>query len=177
MLPRHALLAAGLAGALALPAVADAGFPAPRSTLISPGASIGGVKLNSSYKNAHAAWGGGGACQVKVDCVYYAGSGKVAPTTSPQAMFSVLGGKVYRIQLQAAALGQGTTHPLDAYKTVKGIGLGSTKAQLLKAYPKATNNPTSPDYYTLKGKGTIFTSFVLTKGHVATIIVQAYPVG
>lgn len=153
---RTTLLAAVLVAACAAPA-ADATLPKFKDKTIVFGKSLGGVKLGSSPAAVKKAWGSAGALfgetsrlfRVKGDTNGTSGEGAVAYT----------GNKVSSISLTAPIGAKGRTFkpPFTTPRTSKRIGLGSTVAQLLKAYPKVKETKGST-YISIPGAGRITTT-------------------
>jgi hypothetical protein len=176
------LLAASVALAAVLPATAQAGLPQAKSHSIVVNASIAGVTLNSSYAAAHKAWGKGGTCEATTGCSY-----AVKANVATEAIASFMIGqltetakpKVIEVSLRAGMTKSGTyvfDSPLTAYKTAKGIGLGSTTAQLKRAYPKARILAEGTDFY-IKGTGDRSTNFAVAKGRVTGLYMQSVKLG
>jgi hypothetical protein len=158
-----------------------AGLPTFRSDLIVPNQSLAGVKLKSTYSEAVKAFKSGArGCSITRGCSYRAADG---------ATFSVLFARlttkgtpfVAEISVQAGDKLAGTketgvfTTPLAALKTANGIGLGSTAAEVKRAYPRATGNPV--EGFTIKGHGEYGTSFHLLDGRVTLIQMEGADVG
>ena len=147
---RRALLIAIGIGLVAVPA-AQAKLPAPKTALIVPGKSIGGVSLNMSEAKAKRLWGPGAKCTTSPG---FAGSpssdlcdwrDKGNPSYAAVAHISFLAGKVYLVVITTAH----TTDPrtfkptgkqFSGWKTAKGIAIGSKIAAVGKAYPAAKKN-------------------------------------
>jgi len=153
---RLTLIAALLVAACAAPA-ADATLPKFKDTTIVLGKSIGGVKLGASAAAVKKAWGSAGAqfgqtsrlFRVKGDTNGTSGEGAVAYT----------GNKVSSVSLTAPVGAKGRIYkaPFTTPRTSKGIGLGSSVAKLLKAYPKVKETKGST-YITVPGTGRISTT-------------------
>ncbi len=170
-----------LASVLALLAVgstaatADAPLPSTKKgTAIVLGKSIGKAKLGQSRSAGEAAWGAKAKCGAPdgrlTTCLF--GDPK---SSLGFGQFGVVGGKVTQIWIRLAGWDNPTNAPqrktpLARFKTAKGIGLGSTEKQLLKAYPRGTKF-TGGNSFTLrvKGPGRAFTDFQLQAGVVALI--------
>jgi hypothetical protein len=176
------LLAAPVAFAVIVPATAHAGLPQATSHAIVLNTSIAGVTLNSSYATAHKAWGKGGVCEPDTGCSY-----AVKANVPTDATVSFMVGrttptakaKVIQISLRAGMTKSGAyvfDSPLAAYKTAKGIGLGSTAAELKRAYPQGRSLAGGANYY-IKGKGDRQTSFTVTKGRVTGLYMQSVKLG
>jgi hypothetical protein len=140
MTRRFAVVLLALAAALALPALAAAKLPKPKSTVIKPGTSIAGVKLDMTKAQAFAAWGST-SCLLPTLCEWH-GPGK--PGQQEVASISLVNGKIVQITIKAALVGTATQKlklgPLAKWKTSKGIALGSKRAAVGKAYPGAKRN-------------------------------------
>ncbi len=182
-------LAVALAAALslALPAAASAALPKAGSTLIVPAHSVGAVSLNSKVKQVTKAWG---AVKCEFSCVYEGPkSGTETPATASVLFESksndVATAKAWMITLSAGykSSGEKTTYnvntPLADFKTSKGIGIGSTPAEVQRAYPKAERSAgSSYATYSLSGGGEKGTIFNLADGkHVTSITVELHPGG
>ncbi|MCW2993251.1 MAG: hypothetical protein JWQ18_746 [Conexibacter sp.] len=179
-LPR--LLAAAAALAVLVPTVAQAALPQPTSRLIVANTSLAGVVLNSSYAKAHKAWGTGGVCSPTTGCVY---SKDAAVATNGSASFTIAQvtttakPKVVQISLRAGTTASGTyvfDQALTRYTTSKGIGLGSTTAQLKHAYAHIHSEAGGFGYY-LKGTGARQTTFNVNKGRVVGIFMNSVHLG
>lgn len=131
--------------ALAAAGPAGATLPAPKTTLVVFGKSVGGAKLGGSLSSAKAAWGSGrGSCDKVGDdegCLYRA-AGDFSGAKG-EGYIQSSGGRVTQIQLTAPGTGGRRlfSGPLMKLKTAKGIGLGSTLKSLRKAYPSAKRTP------------------------------------
>lgn len=167
--------------ALAIPAAAvQAAQPNAKSTLIVPNKSLGGVKLGSSLAAAEAAWGKNGTCTAS-GCTYTTSSGKVGSASfllaalAPGARATVVS-----VSVEAGLLGTATklnfNSPLDRFRTVSGIGIGSTVKRLRHAYPHLIKE-TGASFYTLKGPGEGFTGFDVVEGRVASVHMQSVHLG
>ena len=132
------LLAIGVQGLVVLaarPSPAPAATPKLTTTLLVPGKSVGGVRIGMTLKQVRSAWGSRGLCE---------------PARSPSAWCSWRGkpveagvdvhlrkGKVTAFSLVSGSDGQ---HPLfggsvGTLRTKDGVGLGSTEADVLTAFP------------------------------------------
>jgi hypothetical protein len=136
---RFSVAACALAALAAAPA-ANASLPNPKSTLIKPGSSIGGVKYGMDAQQALKLWGKGSNCdEAAVGRCTWAGSAKQG-----SAYFEVgRDGKVAEVGLQIGQKSNGVPiykGPLTKWKDAKGIGLGSTQSATAKAYKKAFPN-------------------------------------
>jgi hypothetical protein len=130
----------GLAlGSLALPAGALARLPHPKTTVIVPGVSIAGVKIDMTQSQVFHQWGrtgcANGFCQ-------WLGPGD--PAHAERATVTFFGGKVIQIDIDAGST-SGTNEKfkpgtLSKWKTGKNIHLGSTRASVKRAYPAAKAN-------------------------------------
>ena len=140
---RHRAVVAALVcltAALCAPALANAKLPKPRTTVIKPGRSIAGVKLDMTRAQAFAAWGST-RCLAPTVCEWH-GPGKAGQ--QEVASISLVNGKVVQITIKAAVVGTATQSirlgALARWKTSKGIGLGSKRSAVPKAYPAARPN-------------------------------------
>ncbi len=147
---RPALLIAMGIGLVAVPA-AQAKLPAPKTALIVPGKSIGGVSLNMSEAKAKAAWGSGAKCTKSPGFADSPSSDlcdwrdKGDPSYAAVAHISFQGGKVYLISIITARTtdprtSKPTGRQFSGWKTAKGIAIGSKSAAVGKAYPAAKKN-------------------------------------
>lgn len=130
-------LLVALAALLAVPATATAALPVVKTTTIVPGRSIAGLKVGMTVPQALAAWGTGTTCtaETRQAYCYYRGTERQG-----DASFIVdKAGKVVTITISAGRKGINLVYagPLQRWRTTKGIRLGSTTAQVVKAYPKA----------------------------------------
>lgn len=174
--------------ALALPASAGAALPKPSSTLIVPNKSIAGVALGAKISQVKKAWGKGGKCEY--DCVYEAA--RKNETEGPSLARVLCEEKrqgaprtAWMISISVGYKTVGTETvptfktPLTAFKTAKGIGLGSKASELARAYPKAEKQGTAGAYwYEIPGPKEAATIFVFSNGNrVTTITVELHPGG
>jgi hypothetical protein len=170
---------------LALPAVAAAGLPKTTDTLIVPAHSLGGVTLGSNAKQVMAAWGKTANCETQ--CVYDGkNSGELGSvllqTSNEGATF-----QVENVYITVAEITKGSKTepdfetPLTRFKTAKGIGLGSTKAELKRAYPAAKREGVPIGgilTFILAGPKESRTTFTVgATGQVITIAVALHPGG
>jgi hypothetical protein len=140
---RHRAVVAALVcltAALCAPALANAKLPKPKTTVIKPGRSIAGVKLDMTKAQAFAAWGST-SCLAPTVCEWH-GPGKAGQ--QEVASISLVNGKVVEITIKAAVVGTATQGirlgALARWKTSKKIGLGSKRSAVAKAYPTARAN-------------------------------------
>jgi hypothetical protein len=183
---RLAVVSCALLAFAAMPAVAGAGLPRLGNTLIVPNKSIGGVALNSKPSQVTAAWGG--KCE-ELHCVYEGAKPATGGAATAVAQLERKGEsgpeKVWLIVLTAGYTEKGGETvpdfdtPLTRFKTAKGIGLGSTIAELTRAYPKAKRTPVpgGDPYFSIAGPGEKSTVFTTREKRVATVGVQLHPGG
>jgi hypothetical protein len=133
-----ALAPLALVGVLVLPSTAGAKLPQPKSTVIKPGASMAGVKLDMTKRQVLAKWG-----KTKCDSFACTWEGPGTPGHNERAIVSFVNGKTVQITISSATKGNNLKFKpgvLSKWKTSKGIALGSPKAKVKKAYPKAKAN-------------------------------------
>jgi hypothetical protein len=144
-------------GCVACPSVALARLPSPKTTLIVPGTSIGGVKIGMTQTQVFHQWGGT-SC-IPGLCTW---QGPGNPSHSERATVSFVKGKVIQVAINAATRGLNlkfTPGQLSKWKTGKNIGLGSTRGSVKRAYPAAkANNSTGVAGWDLFG-GPHYTRF------------------
>lgn len=155
---RGRIVLSGIAiGCLAAPAAAAAGLPHPRSTLIVPGTSLAGVKLDMNMNQVFHQWGSTG-CMAGV-CTWL-GPGNAAH--AERATVSFVDGKVFEVTINAGTSGTNEKFKpgqLSTWKTAKNIQLGSLKSAVKRAYPAARpNNSTGVAGFDLQS-GIHFTRF------------------
>jgi hypothetical protein len=159
--------------ALVLAGSAQAATPKLANKLIVPNKSVGALKLGQSAAAAKTAWGNG-ACLSSGLCTF----GKRPTPASGYASYSlasVTAGApkaVATIWLEVGPFGAAKLNyktPLTKFKTSKGIGLGSTKAQLLHAYPHMTSE--QADIYIIPDSETVETIFGIKGGRVYLIAI------
>ena len=136
---RRIVLGALVLGCLAAPTVALAKLPHPRTTLIVPGVSIAGVKIDMNQSQVFHQWGRTGC--IPGLCTW---QGPGNPSHAERATVSFFKGSVIQIAISA-----GTTNGvnekfmpgvLSTWKTGKNIHLGSTRSSVKRAYPAAKAN-------------------------------------
>jgi hypothetical protein len=136
---RRRTVLAGLAIAcLAIPAGASARLPQPKTTLIAPGTSIAGVKLDMTRTQVFHQWGST-SCAANV-CTW---NGPGAAGHTERATVSLFNSKAVQITIAAASTGTNLKFKpgvLSTWKTGKNIGLGSIKSAVKRAYPSAIAN-------------------------------------
>jgi hypothetical protein len=133
------MLFVGLAiGCLVCPTMALARLPSPKTTLIVPGTSIGGVKIGMDQTQVFHQWG-------STKCIpglcTWQGPGN--PSHAERATVSFVKGKVIQVDINAATSGTNlkfTPGKLSNWKTGKNIALGSKRAAVKRAYPGAKAN-------------------------------------
>jgi hypothetical protein len=149
-----------------------AGTPKLANKLIVPNKSVGSLKLGQSRSAALAAWGKGTTCGAG-GCVF----GKEPTPASGRAQYALASASegapptVAAIVLEAGPYGKKLNFktPLASFKTAKGIGLGSTKSQLLHAYPHMTSS--GGDFYIIPFSETDETIFELVGDRVNMIAI------
>jgi len=148
---------------LALPAAAT--LPHPRSKLIVPGRSIGGVRIGQTSAAARAAWGPGDTCINKV-------SGECSWITIHDgvASFTLRAGRVVDVAIAAGpkAAGYAFDGPLRSLRTRRGIGIGSSVADVRVAYPGLRRT----ERELLVVADHRVTSFTISGGRVAGVTVR-----
>lgn len=127
-----------LVASVVLAAPALARLPRPKTTLIVPGRSLAGVKLDMTQAQALGQWGAtscaSGVCQ-------WIGPGD--PGKAERATVSLWRGKVVGIAITAGSRGTNLKFKpgvLSTWRTAKGIQLGSKKSSVRRAYPSAKPN-------------------------------------
>lgn len=136
---RRFALAAIAVAALAAPSSADAKLPQPKTTVIIPGKSIAGVKLNMSQAEVFGQWGST-ACPL--DICTWEGPGQAGKRERATVSFSK--GKIVLISIACATKGtdlQFKPGVLSEWTTKTGnVSLGSKKSAVKRAYPAAKPN-------------------------------------
>jgi hypothetical protein len=115
---------------------AFAKLPSPNTMRIVPGKSMGGVRIGMDAAKAVAVWGKGGTC----DQVVGASCQWTGTMKQGSASFEVVNNKVSQLRLEAGQKANFESVyrvPLTRWKTVKGIGLGSTLRRVLRKYRRA----------------------------------------
>jgi hypothetical protein len=125
-------------GCLAAAASSSAKLPSPKTTLIVPGRSIGGVKIEMTQTQVFHEWG-------RTSCIpglcTWQGPGN--PSHAERATVSFYHGKVIQIDINAGTSGTNLKFKpgvLSRWRTGKNIGLGSMRAAVKRAYPAAKAN-------------------------------------
>lgn len=127
-------------GALGAAAPAPAKLPKPRTTLIVPGKSLAGVKLGMTRAQVFGQWGSTTCIAAGALCEWY---GPGARNRAEVARVGLLKGKVLNVSIQAGTTGSNSKFKggtLSAWRTAKGIRLGSKKSAVARAYPAAKLN-------------------------------------
>jgi hypothetical protein len=144
-LRRIALTASFLStvGMAALPVVASARFPKPKSYLVVPGKSIGGAKIGGSFSAAIAAWGGRrgtSVCSTVIGVCQWDGSPPLQRAVLTARGVPRRGGGVtlnnlgsISLQTDGKSVGRGS---LTKFKDKYKIGIGSPARELCKRYGK-----------------------------------------
>ncbi|HEY2716231.1 MAG TPA: hypothetical protein VGI73_08435 [Solirubrobacterales bacterium] len=182
---RNAVLGATLA-LLVLPPVAGAALPKTTDTLIVPAHSIGGVSLGATPKAVIRAWGKDDACEYQ--CLYEGTAGESETPSLAGVLLEKSASGAPKVWGAYISVGENTagatsqpnfTTPLAKFKTSKGIGLGSTVAELKRAYPAAKKEGSTVLYsYLLKGPRESGTTFSFdTDGRVTEIAIRSHPGG
>jgi hypothetical protein len=182
------LLGVILALALALPPLAGAALPKATTTLVVPGKSLGGVPLGATSGSVQKAWGKTKECEYQ--CIYEGATngGGTAATASVLLEQPASGTgpfKVWRVFVSVGLRKVGEdlkpdfNTALSEFQTSKGIGIGSSIAEVQRAYPAAKKlSAAGLTSFTLKGKGeieTIFTASEATK--VTSVTVSSHRAG
>jgi hypothetical protein len=176
-------LATSLALLFAVPTAAGAALPKAKSDLIVPSHSIGGLVLGSNPGQVKAAWGGK-TCEFS--CAFQGPKVSGGSPAYGNVLLEKKGStlKVWQIAIAVGFVPAGAESkpefntPLAAFKTSKGIGLGSKVSELEAAYPKAkkTKTPNGP-FFSLQGPGLSATNFNTIENRVSIIAVESHSGG
>lgn len=172
-----AAVAVVLALALALAAGAQAALPKPKTMLIVPGRSIAGLEVGKPETAVAKAWGPGGCTSGTCSYEGKKGTGETAVAyleerqgTPPKIWMVFISANI------ADAAKPNFEGPVSKYRTAKGIGLGSSLAEVRRAY-KAVKK-TGPTTYVLSGPGEAETQFGFgSDGRVINLQISAHPGG
>lgn len=173
-----------LALALALPTAAGAALPKAKSTLIVPAHSVAGLALGADPTQLKRAWGGK-TCEFTCGFEGTKSAGGTAPFANVLLEKKGAKPKVWLIAISVgykSGAGGSTVpdfdSPLVAWKTSKGIGLGSKVSEVEAAYPKAKEEdaPSGP-FFTLKGPGQSATDLTTQENRVVAITIESHPGG
>lgn len=156
--------------AIGLPiAQSHAKLPKAKSKTIVVNKSIGGVKIGTKLKTVKKKWGKSNGCGAK----YTFGCDWRGSLLQGSAGLIHLDGKVRSLNIKLGVDGSKQvvfSSPLMKYKTNKGIGLGSTEAEVRAAYPAAVN--TAADALTYGTPGKLRTQFAMFAGRVYEISIS-----
>ena len=147
-------------------ASSHAKLPKAKSHTIVVNRSIGGVKIGAKLKTVKKTWGKSKGCGAK----YTFGCDWLGTRTQGGAGIVHLDGTVRSLEIKLGVDSANQivfSSPLIEYKTNKGIGLGSTEAEVRAAYPAAVN--TAADALTYGNPGQVRTQFALYAGRVSEI--------
>ena len=167
MSPRRSLILVVLVLLLAVPLAASAKLPAPKDKTIVVGVSIAGAKLGGGLTAAKVAWGPGGTCKPAPSATYTAFRCVWLGTKGASMDFLSVSGVLRQVRIVA---GSGAKGPLAAFRTAKGIGIGSTEKAVRKAYKKFA--PSAPGLLVLKGaRGNTIFSIAQGKVNLISLVV------
>lgn len=182
------VLSAGAVAALALPAAAGAALPKASTTLIVPGKSIGGLALNFTAAQVQKAWGHTKECIYQCSYEGLEHGDETAPRAGASLERSASGkgpAHVWNISMEVGQKKVGQNFvpdfntALTQYKTAKGIGLGSSIAEVQRAYPGAKKESSAGiTFFSIKGKKEISTTFYCgISRKVTSLSIQLHPGG
>jgi hypothetical protein len=188
MMRTRAILACLAVLALVLPASACAALPKPKTTLIVPNKSVGGVALGAKASQVTSAWGKNNQCAL--DCIYEASpKGNETPSGASVLLEEKSTGAPGTAWLISLHVGfksvNGESVPsfdtsLTKFKTAKGIGLGSKASELAKAYPRAKKKVIAGSgyYYEIPGPKEVATTFTFSDDNrIVGLAVESHPGG
>ncbi len=157
-------------------ATAGAALPTGGGKVIVPGVSIGSVKLGMTPDEVTAIWG---APECFRGTCYWEETPSNRNFNTGTLSVKYLGGKAVEVAVNSpfkASFGTtkpSFTGPVLAYKTSKGIKIGSKKSAVKTAYPKATPRPRGQGF-NVKGPGKAVMGFVLIRSAGLADITRIY---
>jgi hypothetical protein len=124
--------------ALALCVTAEAKLPPTKHKLIVPGTSLGGIVMHMKLSAAKHVWKGG-QCTGKPSQNGGCSFTDTKDSTKGTANFTWQKGRVVEVSINAGSTGSSLTYggPLTKFHTANGVKIGSTSAQVKRAYPHA----------------------------------------
>jgi hypothetical protein len=176
------VLGLGLAAATAPPALAR--VPDVADTTVSVNRSVGAIRFGTTARQLRRAWGTPSQCwrrgRLSVSCAW--GERR---SFGPGALFAfTFRGRVFSMTVTGGFRGRGEPAfdgPLMRWRTPRGVGLGTTRRGLLRAYPRARpGQRTSGAVRDLvlrdrRAREERTTTFLLYEGRVTSISLLACP--
>lgn len=165
-------LSAALVAAVLTTAAAEAALPGFPTRLVKPGVSLAGVEIGDAPDFAAGRWGAGECTDSPFDpyelptrrCEFSGG-------VNGSAFYRAYGGRIQEVGFSSAFRPNGEPRlrgPLLRLRTRKGIGIGSSEGEVLRAYPKG--NPEGGSVF-LYGPGNRLTVFPLHFNTVTGVII------